>query len=105
MPLYLGRVSVAFVVRSCLARLPHNIHARAVKAVFARDVLPEGSTNLVTALTGLKMNLFDGRIVSATVSLCCARLRGRGEKGTRINKGSKQATTYNLAHVEMLLVD
>lgn len=48
-----------------------DIHAGAVKAVFARDVLPEGRTNLVTALTGLKVNLYAGKVMSASVVLCC----------------------------------
>lgn len=47
-----------------------NIHAGAVKAVFARDVLPEGRTNLVTALTGLKVNLYGGKAMSAFVVSC-----------------------------------
>lgn len=48
-----------------------NIHAGAIEAVLAGDVLPEGRTNLVTALTGLEVNLYGGKAVSALAVSCC----------------------------------
>ena len=43
MPLYLMRVSDARMIRLLL----YHVQARAVKAVLAGDVLPEGSTDLI----------------------------------------------------------